>query len=47
VMGCDLGQGALLAPPLPKERFLDALRQHSNKSRGANHAPQEGSERVA
>jgi EAL domain-containing protein (putative c-di-GMP-specific phosphodiesterase class I) len=28
VMGCDFGQGALVAPPMPKERFLDALRQH-------------------
>jgi len=44
VMGCDLGQGMLLAPPLPKERFLDALRQHSKKPRAAG---QEGSERVA
>jgi EAL domain-containing protein (putative c-di-GMP-specific phosphodiesterase class I) len=47
VMGCDLGQGTLLAPPLPKGRFLDALRQHSNKSRGVDHASQEGNERVA
>ena len=47
VMGCDLGQGTLLAPPLPKERFLDALRQHSNKPRAADHASQEGNERVA
>ncbi|MGB7276293.1 MAG: EAL domain-containing protein, partial [Pseudolabrys sp.] len=38
VMGCDFGQGTLLAPPLPKERFLDALRQHSNKPRAADHA---------
>ncbi len=47
VMGCDLGQGMLLAPPLPKERFLDALRQHSNKPRAADHASQDGNERVA
>ena len=47
VMGCDFGQGTLLAPPLPKERFLDALRQHSNKPRAADHASQEGDERVA
>ena len=47
VMGCDFGQGTLLAPPLPKERFLDALRQHSNKPRAADHASQEGNERVA
>ena len=31
VMGCDFGQGALLAPPMPKERFLDSLRQHMIK----------------
>ncbi|MGB7660846.1 MAG: EAL domain-containing protein [Pseudolabrys sp.] len=47
VMGCDFGQGTLLAPPLPKERFLDALRQHSNKPRAADHASQERNERVA
>jgi EAL domain-containing protein (putative c-di-GMP-specific phosphodiesterase class I) len=47
VMGCDLGQGTLLAPPLPKERFLEALRQHSNKPRAADQASQEGNERVA
>jgi EAL domain-containing protein (putative c-di-GMP-specific phosphodiesterase class I) len=47
VMGCDLGQGTLLAPALSKERFLEALRQHSNKPRAADHVSQEGSERVA
>jgi EAL domain-containing protein (putative c-di-GMP-specific phosphodiesterase class I) len=47
VMGCDLGQGMLLAPPLPKERFLDALRQHSNKPRTTDHGSQKGNERVA
>ena len=29
VMGCDFGQGLLLAPPLPKDEFLGALRQHA------------------
>lgn len=33
VMGCDFGQGMLVAPPMPKERFLEALRLHSNKPR--------------
>ena len=33
VMGCDFGQGMLVAPPMPKERFLEALRLHSNKAR--------------
>jgi EAL domain-containing protein (putative c-di-GMP-specific phosphodiesterase class I) len=30
VMGCDFGQGVLIAPPMPKERFLDLLRQRMN-----------------
>ena len=34
VMGCDFGQGVLIAPPMPKERFLDLLRQRLNKPRG-------------
>jgi len=36
VMGCDFGQGVLIAPPMPKERFLDLLRQRMNKPRGAS-----------
>jgi len=47
VMGCDLGQGMLVAPPLPKDRFLDALRQHTNKPRAADRTSQGGDERVA
>ncbi len=35
VMGCDFGQGVLIAPPMPKERFLDLLRQRVNKPRAA------------
>jgi len=35
VMGCDFGQGALIAPPLPKERFLELLRQRMNRPRTA------------
>jgi len=31
VMGCDFGQGALIAPPMPQERFLGLLRQRLNK----------------
>jgi EAL domain-containing protein (putative c-di-GMP-specific phosphodiesterase class I) len=39
VMGCDFGQGVLIAPPMPKDRFLDLLRQRMNKPRaGAAHA---------
>ena len=33
VMGCDFGQGVLIAPPMPMERFLDLLRQRMNKAR--------------
>jgi EAL domain-containing protein (putative c-di-GMP-specific phosphodiesterase class I) len=47
VMGCDLGQGALVAQPLPKDQFLDALRQHMNKPPARSHPPQDGTERVA
>ncbi len=35
VMGCDFGQGALIAPPLPKQRFLELLRQRMNRPRTA------------
>jgi len=35
VMGCDFGQGILIAPPMPKQRFLELLRQRMNKPRGA------------
>lgn len=33
VMGCDFGQGMLVAPPTPKERFLELLSQCMNKPR--------------
>jgi EAL domain-containing protein (putative c-di-GMP-specific phosphodiesterase class I) len=35
VMGCDFGQGALIAPPMAKEHFLAVLRQRMNKPRPA------------
>ena len=39
-MGCDFGQGVLVAPPMPKERFLELLRQRNNKPRAqAEQAP--------
>lgn len=47
VMGCDFGQGMLVAPPMPKERFLEALRQHMNRPRTAQHATGESAEHVA
>jgi EAL domain-containing protein (putative c-di-GMP-specific phosphodiesterase class I) len=31
VMGCDFGQGVLMAPPMPKERFIDLLQQRMNR----------------
>jgi EAL domain-containing protein (putative c-di-GMP-specific phosphodiesterase class I) len=33
VMGCDFGQGVLIAPPMPQQRFLDLLRQRVNRPR--------------
>ncbi len=35
VMGCDFGQGVLIAPPMPKERFLDLLLQRMNRPRAS------------
>ena len=31
VMGCDFGQGMLVAPPMTRERFLELLRQRSKR----------------
>jgi EAL domain-containing protein (putative c-di-GMP-specific phosphodiesterase class I) len=47
VMGCDLGQGMLVGAPLPKDRFVDALRQHTHRPREADRTTQNGNERVA
>jgi EAL domain-containing protein (putative c-di-GMP-specific phosphodiesterase class I) len=38
VMGCDFGQGILIAPPMPQEQFLDLLLQRVNKP-GRTQAP--------
>jgi EAL domain-containing protein (putative c-di-GMP-specific phosphodiesterase class I) len=35
VMGCDFGQGDLIAPPMPQQRFLDLLRLRVNKPRAS------------
>ena len=35
-MGCDFGQGALIGPAMPKERFLELLHQRTNKRRPAS-----------
>jgi EAL domain-containing protein (putative c-di-GMP-specific phosphodiesterase class I) len=40
VMGCDFGQGALIAPAMPKQDFLGLLRQHLQQPRPA--APKDG-----
>jgi len=48
VMGCDFGQGSVIAPPMAKDHFLELLRQRMNKPRGAS--PKEAmkvSQRVA
>ena len=47
VMGCDFGQGALVAPAMPKEGFLDALRQHMNRPAVSQRQPSDNAERVA
>jgi EAL domain-containing protein (putative c-di-GMP-specific phosphodiesterase class I) len=33
IMGCDFGQGALIAPAMPQQRFLDLLLQRVSKPR--------------
>ena len=38
VMGCDFGQGVLIAPTMPQQRFLDLLLQRASKSRVAAEA---------
>jgi EAL domain-containing protein (putative c-di-GMP-specific phosphodiesterase class I) len=44
VMGCDFGQGALIAPPMPLERFLGLLRQRLNKSAATGAATEPGND---
>jgi EAL domain-containing protein (putative c-di-GMP-specific phosphodiesterase class I) len=39
-MSCDFGQGALIAPPLPRERFLELLCQRVNKPRAPGAPPE-------
>jgi EAL domain-containing protein (putative c-di-GMP-specific phosphodiesterase class I) len=34
IMGCDFGQGALIAPAMPQERFLELLLTRTGKPRG-------------
>ena len=42
VMGCDFGQGVLMSPPMPKERFLELLQQRMNKPSQRGASPQGG-----
>jgi EAL domain-containing protein (putative c-di-GMP-specific phosphodiesterase class I) len=35
VMRCDYGQGILLAPPMPKGRFIELLNSRNNKARAS------------
>jgi EAL domain-containing protein (putative c-di-GMP-specific phosphodiesterase class I) len=47
-MGCDFGQGVLVAPPMPQEVFLDLLLQRLNKARSQADGETPGAiERVA
>jgi len=42
VMGCDFGQGVLIAPPMPQQRFLSLLSQRASRARPPAPAPAEG-----
>jgi EAL domain-containing protein (putative c-di-GMP-specific phosphodiesterase class I) len=39
VMGCDFGQGHLIAPPMPTKEFMALLQQRMNKPRAPQPAP--------
>lgn len=47
VMGCDFGQGMLVAPPMPRERFLEALQQHMNRPSASRQSTDDKAERIA
>jgi EAL domain-containing protein (putative c-di-GMP-specific phosphodiesterase class I) len=47
VMGCDFGQGMLVAPPMPQGRFLEALQQHMNRPGTSQPQTGEKAERIA
>lgn len=44
VMRCDFGHGVLLAPPMPKERFIDLLNVRLNRSKPQASAGTRGGE---
>jgi EAL domain-containing protein (putative c-di-GMP-specific phosphodiesterase class I) len=41
VMGCDYGQGALMSPPMPKDRFLELLQKRMTKPSARGASPSE------
>ena len=41
VMGCDFGQGNVIAPAMPKDRFLTLLRQRMNMSKPRPASPKD------
>jgi EAL domain-containing protein (putative c-di-GMP-specific phosphodiesterase class I) len=47
VMRCDFGQGVLLAPPMPAQRFIALLNQRNNRPKQAQAPAAGGSSRVA
>jgi EAL domain-containing protein (putative c-di-GMP-specific phosphodiesterase class I) len=47
VMGCDFGQGVLIAPPMPMEQFLGLLRQRMSGARARGEAERSPVGRVA
>jgi EAL domain-containing protein (putative c-di-GMP-specific phosphodiesterase class I) len=44
IMGCDFGQGHLIAPPMPKQEFMAMLQQRMNKPKAKSAEPAYGDE---
>jgi EAL domain-containing protein (putative c-di-GMP-specific phosphodiesterase class I) len=47
VMGCDFGQGVLIAPPMPKDRFLELLRQRNSSRAVTPHHAMKTAQKIA
>lgn len=47
IMGCDFGQGHLLAPPMPLQEFMALLQQRMNRPRPAAPPPQQATSTAA